>query len=116
MHERRRLKLMRLIKTGQLPAAAMMATGGQSRPAGLEHDVKDEVKKQLEALGVQRRGLAEVRKTLEKQVVQPKETDANELGRTLGFMLRGYAKKDAVVPGDGHEEEPGEPLSPKSGT
>lgn len=94
MHAKRALKLQRLIKTGQLRDAEKVATGGHlgDQFAGFEHDVKEEVNKEIQAMSVQRKGLIEARKILEKSVVVPKD-EGNELGKTLAFMLRGGSQK-----------------------
>jgi len=98
MHGKSRHKLLRLIKTGQLPAAALVATGGspaQGQIVEVGRDVKvSQEKAHLEVMGGQRRGLAEARKTLEKLVAPPTVVADVDVGKQLGFMLRGFGKPD----------------------
>lgn len=103
VHGKRRQKLLRLIKTGQLPAAASVATGGRPRQSAPQHDMrerKDEVKKQLEVMGSQRRGLTEARKMLEKLVIKIPEPTHEELAQNLRLLTRGstrhHSRKVAV--------------------
>lgn len=109
-HGKRRLKLMRLIKTGQLPAArALVATGGQTPSPRPQHDVDDQVKKQLEVMSVQRRGLTEARKTLEKLVLEPKPSKDIEIQNLLkGGLLKGGFKRASAIQASKNSPPPDE--------
>lgn len=109
-HKSRRHTLMRLIHTGQLSEAASEATGEGKRHAGTKRSVcergsrrskgvgriptssvdKDEIGRQFEVLSMQRRELAEARKTLEKVVLEDTDRRTSNFGRQLSFILRGY--------------------------
>lgn len=102
-HEKRRLKLLRLIKTGQIAKATEEATGQTRRPAP-PRDVPEEVKRQLEVMGGQRRELSEARKMLEK-CMEPKEAEPTEIGMHLKSMLRAE-RTPRHCEGSGDSEEP----------
>lgn len=89
VHGRRRHQLLRLIKTGQLPAAARVATGGHAQQCGALREVEDGVRKQLEVMGMQRRGLSEARKMLEKLVTQQPDGLSDATKIELQEKLRG---------------------------